>query len=205
MVTEMMVALMAMIAACVLQPGQYFAINAKGTPTEVVAKVCAAGFPVTEAEMQQLARELGEKHHVRSRRRSAHFRGRDGAHVCARHVESDRARALVSLRDHVRGAFYSYHARCRNARRAISAPGLVRQILATARQYALVDARIFLCSALLVAAWGWFLYQGVIDPLGGINSLWPLFGLANQLLSVIALCLGTTHPDQDGQRPVIFG
>src|SRR5256712_4934444 len=60
MVTEMMVALMAMIAACVLQPGEYLAINTKGAPTEVVAKISAAGFPVTEAEMQKLATNLGE-------------------------------------------------------------------------------------------------------------------------------------------------
>src|SRR5437763_11094818 len=60
MVIEMMVALMAMIAACVLQPGEYFAINTKGTPTEVVAKVSAAGFPVTEPQMQSLAANLGE-------------------------------------------------------------------------------------------------------------------------------------------------
>src|SRR5438270_7147527 len=59
MVTEMMVALMAMIAACVLLPGEYFAINTKGAPTEVVAKVSAAGFPVNEADMQKLATNLG--------------------------------------------------------------------------------------------------------------------------------------------------
>src|SRR5207244_10103766 len=61
MITEMMVALMALIAACVLQPGEYFAINTKGTPTEVVAKVSAAGFPVNESEMSILAQNLGEK------------------------------------------------------------------------------------------------------------------------------------------------
>src|SRR5438477_43724 len=61
MITEMMVALMAMIAACVLQPGEYFAINTKGAPTEVVSKISAAGFPVTEAGMEKLATDLGEK------------------------------------------------------------------------------------------------------------------------------------------------
>jgi carbon starvation protein len=60
MITEMMVALMAIIAACVLEPGQYFAINCKGTPAEVVARVSASGFPVTESEMATLAHNLGE-------------------------------------------------------------------------------------------------------------------------------------------------
>jgi carbon starvation protein len=191
MVTEMMVALTAMIAACVLQPGEYFAINTKGAPAEVVAKVSAAGFPVTEPEMHKLATNLGE---------STMFNRAGGAPTFA--VGMAHMFARVSAGPTALGLWYHFaimfealfilttiDAGTRVGRFLLQDfLGNLWRPLGNTRSW---SANVF-SSVLLVAGWGWFLYVGVIDPLGGINSLWPLFGLANQLLSVVALCLATT-------------
>ena len=191
MITEMMVALTAMIAACVLQPGEYFAINTKGAPAEVVAKVSAAGFPVTEPEMHKLATSLGE---------STMFNRAGGAPTFA--VGMAHMFARVSASPTALGLWYHFaimfealfilttiDAGTRVGRFLLQDfLGNLWRPLGNTRSW---SANVF-SSVLLVAAWGWFLYEGVTDPLGGINSLWPLFGLANQLLSVVALCLATT-------------
>jgi carbon starvation protein len=191
MVVEMMVALMAMIAACVIEPGEYFAINTKGAPAEVITRISAAGFPVTESGMHDLATELGE---------STMF-GRAGgaptfavgmAHMFAGVSSNPTALALwyhFAIMFEALFILTTLDAGTRVGRFLLQ--DLLGNIWRPLGNTASVPANI-LSSGLLVAAWGWFLYQGVLDPLGGINSLWPLFGLANQLLSVVALCLGTT-------------
>jgi carbon starvation protein len=191
MVTEMMVALMAMIAACVLQPGEYFAINVKGTPAEVVAKVSAAGFPVTEQAMDQLAANLGEKT-MFGRAGGAPTFAVGMAHMFSRVSSSPTALALwyhFAIMFEALFILTTIDAGTRVGRFLLQdLLGNIWRPLGNTRSW---TANLF-SSVLLVGAWGWFLYQGVVDPLGGINSLWPLFGLSNQLLSVIALCLGTT-------------
>src|SRR5947199_666868 len=191
MVTEMMVALMAMIAACVLQPGEYFAINTKGAPTEVVAKISAAGFPVTEAEMQKLATNLGESTMFNRAGRATTF-AVGMANMFARVSTKPTALALwyhFAIMFEALFILTTIDAGTRVGRFLLQdVLGSLWGPLGNTRSW----TANFLASVLLVAAWGWFLYEGVIDPLGGINSLWPLFGIANQLLSVIALCLGTT-------------
>ncbi len=191
MVTEMIVALMAMIAACVLQPGEYFAINTKGAPTEVVAKVSAAGFPVTEAEMQKLATNLGEST-MFNRAGGAPTFAVGMAHMFARVSTKPTALALwyhFAIMFEALFILTTIDAGTRVGRFLLQDfLGNLWRPLGNTRSW----TANFFSSILLVAAWGWFLYEGVIDPLGGINSLWPLFGLANQLLSVVALCLGTT-------------
>jgi carbon starvation protein len=191
MVTEMMVALMAMIAACVLQPGEYFAINMKGAPAEVVAKASAVGFPVTEPEMQKLAADLGEST-MFNRAGGAPTFAVGMAHMFARISAKPTALALwyhFAIMFEALFILTTIDAGTRVGRFLLQDfLGNVWRPLGNTRSW----SANFFCSVLLVSAWGWFLYEGVIDPLGGINSLWPLFGLANQLLSVIALCLGTT-------------
>ncbi len=191
MVTEMMVALMAMIAACVLQPGEYFAINAKGAPHDVVTSISAAGFPVTEEQMTDLAYNLGETT-MFGRAGGAPTFAVGMAHMFARASASPTALALwyhFAIMFEALFILTTIDAGTRVGRFLLQdLLGNVWRPLGNTRSW----GANFLASTLLVAAWGWFLYQGVIDPLGGINSLWPLFGLANQLLSVIALCLATT-------------
>src|SRR6202011_3444147 len=187
----MMVVLMALIATCVLEPGEYFAINTKGTPTEVVQKVSAAGFPVSEEEMSILANNLGEKT-MFNRARGAPTVAVGMAHMFARVSSSPTALALwyhFAIMFEALFFLTTIDAGTRVGRFLLQdLLGNVWRPLGNTRSW----SANFLASVLLVAAWGWFLYQGVVDPLGGINSLWPLFGLANQLLSVIALCLATT-------------
>src|SRR5256714_74401 len=203
MITEMMVALMALIAACVLQPGEYFAINTKGTPTEVVAKVSAAGFPVTESEMSILAQNLGEKT-MFNRAGGAPTFAVGMAHMFARVSSSPTALALwyhFAIMFEALFILTTIDAGTRVGRFLLQdLLGNLWRPLGNTRSWI---ANSF-ASMLLVAAWGWFLYQGVIDPLGGINTLWPLFGLANQLLSVIALCLGTTLLIKMGKARYLF-
>ncbi len=193
MITEMLVALMALICASSLEPGQYFAINsAKGlAPAAVVTKVNAAGFPVSEAGMAALASELGEKT-MFGRAGGAPTFAVSMAHMFAQALPGQ---GMMSLWYHFAIMFEALFilttldAGTRVGRFILQ--DLLGQIWKPLGNTSSMFGNIF-ASALFVCGWGWFLYQGVVDENGGIKSLWPLFGLANQLLAVIAFSLGTT-------------
>jgi carbon starvation protein len=191
MVTEMCVGIMALIAACAMEPGQYFAINMAGTAEVVTAKVTALGFPVTPAEMQTLATDVGEKTMV-GRTGGAPTFAVGMAHMFAGVVGSKAALALwyhFAIMFEALFILTTIDAGTRVGR-------FITQDLLSTFWKPLGDTKSIwagtLATALFVGAWGYFLYQGVVDPLGGINSLWPIFGIANQLLAVLALSLGTT-------------
>ena len=191
MMTEMGVGIMAMVAACAMEPGQYFAINVKGEPAAVIQKITAAGFPVTLADMDQLARDCGEQS-LFGRTGGAPTFAVGMARMFAAALGSN---AMMSLWYHFAIMFEALFILTTIDAGTRVGRFLLQDLLGHVWK-PLADTRSNVgnvaASVLFVAAWGWFLYQGVQDPYGGINTLWPIFGIANQLLAVIALSLGTT-------------
>ena len=191
MIVEMIVAIMALIAATTMSPGIYLSINMKGEPAVVVQKASDAGFPVTEQEMKNLAENLGEKT-MFGRTGGAPTFAVGMAEMLAKIFGGRTAMALwyhFAIMFEALFILTTIDAGTRVGRFLMQ--DLLGQISPALGHTGTLHSNIT-ASILFVGAWGWFLFQGVIDPLGGINSLWPIFGIANQLLAVIALSLGTT-------------
>jgi carbon starvation protein len=196
MLCESFVAVMALIAACALTPGVYFAINAPvaalGTTAQSAAAAIASwGFVVTPAELEALARQVGESS-LLSRTGGAPSLAVGFAHLFSRALGGTETMALwyhFAIMFEALFILTTLDAGTRVGRFMLQDLG--KHVWAPFGRISWPPA-ILLSSAIFVAMWGHFLWQGVIDPLGGINSLWPLFGISNQLLAAVALCVGTT-------------
>ena len=195
MLMESFVAVMALCAAAVLDPGVYFAINAPlaalgGSTEAAIAAVRGWGFTLQPGQMEALAASVGE----------ATLLGRTGgapslAVGMAQIFSGAFGQGMMALWYHFAIMFEALFilttvdTGTRVGRFMFQElAGYVWKPLGRTSWY----PSTVLASAVVVAAWGWFLVQGVLDPLGGINSLWPLFGISNQLLAAVALCVGTT-------------
>ncbi len=197
MVMESFVGVMAMIAACTLDPGVYFAMNTTPAALAGASNVLnQAGFVVTPEYMQALAAQMGEQTLI------ARTGGAPSLAVGIAHIFSGVTTALGGGGKTLSALWYHF---------AIMFEALF--ILTTidtgtrVGRFMLQEIvghvwpkfaetswlpSVLISSGAVCAAWGYFLWQGVVDPLGGINSLWPLFGISNQLLAAVALCVATT-------------
>jgi carbon starvation protein len=194
MLLESFVAVMAMIAATVLDPGVFFAINSSAgvvgkEAIDAVAKISSWGYPVTVKQMQLLAQQMGE---------ATLFARTGGAPSLAVGMASIFGSAfgqsMLALWYHFAIMFEAIFILTTLDAGTRVGRFMLQDILgnkwAAMGQTSWLPSVIF-TSAIVVSLWGYFLYIGVIDPNGGVNILWPLFGIANQMLAAIALCVAT--------------
>jgi len=196
MLMESFVGVMAMVAACSMPPGVYFAIN---SPAAIVGSTAEAasvtitswGFPLLPGAMHELARTVGEQT-LLNRAGGAPSLAVGMAQIFSNTIGGPR---LMSIWYHFAIMFEALFiltvldAGTRVGRFMIQDLGghFWKPFGRTGWM-----PGILLSSGMIVGLWGYFLYQGVLDPLGGINSLWPLFGIANQLLAAVALVVAST-------------
>ena len=195
MLMESFVAVMALIAACALEPGVYFAMNSPAaligtTAVDAAAKISSWGFLVTPEMLDQVAKDVGETT-ILSRTGGAPTLAVGMAEILSGAIGG---KAMMAFWYHFAILFEALFilttidAGTRVARFMIQ--DLIGSFAPAFKNTKSWTANI-LATTIAVTGWGYFLYQGVVDPLGGINTLWPLFGIANQMLACIALTLCT--------------
>jgi carbon starvation protein len=195
MLTESFVAIMALIAACVLDPGTYFAMNSPagliGTTAERAAEVISGwGFAVTPEMLTGTAADVGEST-ILSRAGGAPTLAVGMAHILSGAIGG---KAMMAFWYHFAILFEAlFILTTVDAGTRVCRFMIQDMIGAVAPAFRHTESwgPNLAATALAVGAWGYFLYTGVIDPLGGINTLWPLFGISNQMLAAIALILCT--------------
>ncbi|GAC1525069.1 MAG: carbon starvation CstA family protein [Collimonas sp.] len=195
MLMESFVAIMALIAASCIEPGVYFAMNSPaaliGTTVETAAQAVSQwGFHVTPDMLAQVAKDVGE-HSIISRAGGAPTLAVGMAHILS---SVGGGKVMMAFWYHFAILFEALFILTAVDAGTRAGRFMLQDLLGTfvpsMRKIDSLPASL-IATALCVAGWGYFLYQGVVDPLGGINTLWPLFGISNQMLAGIALILAT--------------